>query len=174
MRLDKALSRKIPDRPRTEIKSLIQAGQVKRCVPPPEAVISTPSHSVKAGETYGVNAPPLETGFDLEPIDYPLDILYEDQHLLVVNKPTGMTVHPGAGQEKDTLVHALLSHTDGNLSDIGPPERPGIVHRLDKDTTGALVVAKTNSAHKNLAAQIKAHTASRLYAAVVWGMPVDR
>jgi 23S rRNA pseudouridine1911/1915/1917 synthase len=102
------------------------------------------------------------------PEDIPLDILYEDRDIIVVNKPAGLAVHPGAGRARGTLVNALIRHT-GELSGVGGPLRPGIVHRLDMDTTGSLVVARNDGSHADLARQFKAHTAVRVYAALVWG-----
>lgn len=111
---------------------------------------------------------PEPAKLDLTPENIPLDILYEDEHLVIVNKPTGMVVHPAPGHYTGTLVHALLSHCD-RLAGIGGVERPGIVHRIDKDTTGAIVVAKSDLAHQNLQAQIKAKTARREYWGIIYG-----
>jgi 23S rRNA pseudouridine1911/1915/1917 synthase len=105
---------------------------------------------------------------NLTPEAIPLDILYEDEHLIIINKPAGMVVHPSIGHPTGTLVHALLSHCE-NLAGIGGVERPGIVHRLDKDTTGAIVIAKNDLAHQNLQSQIKAKTARREYWGVIYG-----
>ena len=113
--------------------------------------------------------PPPEK-LDLQPEKIPLDILYEDEHLIIVNKPAGLVVHPAPGHYNGTLVNALLSHCD-RLAGIGGVERPGIVHRLDKDTTGAMVVAKSDRAHQHLQGQIKAKTAIREYWGVVCGSP---
>ena len=110
---------------------------------------------------------PDEEPVDILPEDIPLDILYEDPELLVVNKPKGMVVHPSAGHSSGTLVNALLYHCSGQLSGINGVQRPGIVHRIDKDTTGALVVCKTDLAHQSLAAQLKEHSITRRYRAVV-------
>jgi 23S rRNA pseudouridine1911/1915/1917 synthase len=107
---------------------------------------------------------------DLQPEAIPLDILYEDDSLIIVNKPAGLVVHPAAGHEHGTLVHALLAHCQ-NLAGIGGVQRPGIVHRLDKDTTGAIVIAKTDLAHQHLQAQLKAKTARREYLGVVYSAP---
>ena len=111
---------------------------------------------------------PSPSKLELTPENIPLDILYEDEHLIVVNKPAGMVVHPAPGHYTGTLVHALLYHCD-TLAGIGGVERPGIVHRLDKDTTGTIVVAKSDRAHQNLQAQIKAKTARREYWGLVYG-----
>lgn len=119
------------------------------------------------GDEIQVFIPP-PTKLELVPENIPLDILYEDEHIIVVNKPAGMVVHPAPGHYSGTLVHALLYHCD-RLAGIGGVERPGIVHRLDKDTTGAIVVAKSDRAHQNLQAQIKAKTARREYYGIVYG-----
>ena len=111
---------------------------------------------------------PEPSPLDLTPEPIPLDILYEDEHLIIVNKPAGMVVHPAPGHYTGTLVHALLHHCD-TLAGIGGVERPGIVHRIDKDTTGAIVVAKSDRAHQNLQAQIRAKTARREYYGIVYG-----
>ena len=116
---------------------------------------------------------PSPQPLDLQGEDIPLDILYEDDHLIIVNKPAGLVVHPAPGHETGTLVNALLFHCS-NLAGIGGVQRPGIVHRLDKDTTGALVVAKTDLAHQHLQAQIKAKTARREYLGIVHGSPADQ
>lgn len=110
-----------------------------------------------------------EVSKEILPANIPLDILYEDDDLIVLNKASGMTTHPGASEYEDTLVNALLHHTN-NLSDIGGDLRPGIVHRLDKDTSGLMVVAKNNQAHEKLAAQIESRNLKRRYKALVWGM----
>lgn len=111
---------------------------------------------------------PEPESLDLTPENIPLDILYEDEQLIIVNKPAGMVVHPAPGHYTGTLVHALLYHCD-TLAGIGGVERPGIVHRIDKDTTGAIVIAKSDRAHQNLQAQIKAKTARREYWGIVYG-----
>jgi 23S rRNA pseudouridine1911/1915/1917 synthase len=111
---------------------------------------------------------PIPKQLDLQPEAIPLDILYEDESLIIINKPAGLVVHPAPGHETGTLVNALLFHCD-NLAGIGGVQRPGIVHRLDKDTTGAIVVAKTDYAHQHLQAQIKAKTARREYWGIVYG-----
>ena len=119
------------------------------------------------GDHLSVSIPPPEK-LDLTPEAIPLDILYEDEHLIIINKPAGMVVHPAPGHFTGTLVHALLAHCD-HLAGIGGVERPGIVHRIDKDTTGAIVVAKSDLAHQNLQSQIKAKIARREYWGVVYG-----
>ncbi len=127
---------------------------------------TTKKIKVVAGDRLNLVIPELEK-LNLTPENIPLDILYEDEHLIIVNKPAGMVVHPAPGHHTGTLVHALLYHCD-TLAGIGGVERPGIVHRIDKDTTGAIVVAKSDRAHQNLQAQIKAKTARREYWGVVY------
>jgi len=133
-----------------------------------------PKRKLKAGEEVAVTLPEPEPA-EPEPEDIPLDILHEDDQLIVVNKPAGLVVHPGAGNWSGTLVNALLHHCGTTLSGIGGVKRPGIVHRLDKDTSGVLVVAKTDLAHKALSAAFADHgknsTLERAYAAIVWGTP---
>lgn len=123
---------------------------------------------VKLGDEITVEIPPA-VELNVLPQEIPLEVVYEDQHLLVVNKPKGMVVHPGAGNTENTLVNALLYHCKGQLSSINGVIRPGIVHRIDKDTSGLLVVAKDNQAHLGLAEQLKAHTITRKYRAIVLG-----
>jgi 23S rRNA pseudouridine1911/1915/1917 synthase len=131
-----------------------------------------PSHKIKGGEQIHIEIPPLEKP-SLEPENIPLDVVYEDSDLLVVNKKAGMVVHPAAGNFSHTLVNALLFHCK-DLSGINGVLRPGIVHRLDKNTSGLLVVAKNDSAHLSLAEQIKNRTLLREYTAIVWGhMPTE-
>ncbi len=126
----------------------------------------------KRGDVICVTVPPAEL-IEAVPQDIPIDIVYEDEHLLVVNKPQGMVVHPAAGNPDGTLVNALMYHLDGRLSSINGKLRPGIVHRIDKDTSGLLIVAKTDEAHVSLAAQIAEHSFERCYEAVVRGVPKE-
>lgn len=167
-RLDKVLADAMPDISRSRLKALIDDGHVS--VANGSGKIA-PSRKVKAGETYHVAVPEPE---DAEPQaeDIPLDIAYEDADLIVVNKAAGMVVHPAAGSPTGTLVNALLHHCKGSLSGIGGVKRPGIVHRIDKDTSGLLVVAKHDKAHTGLAAQFADHSITRLYSAVCKGHPV--
>ena len=127
------------------------------------------SQKLDAGQTVVYSVPPTKPAH-ASPEDIPLDIVYEDEDLIVLNKPKGMVVHPAPGSESGTLVNALLAHCKG-LSTIGGVERPGIVHRLDKDTTGLLVIAKNDMAHRDLQQQIQQRTAERRYLALVWGNP---
>ncbi|MDH5678398.1 MAG: RluA family pseudouridine synthase [Nitrospinota bacterium] len=131
-----------------------------------------PSHKLSEGDAVSVVIPPPRP-MELAPEDIPLDIVYQDEHLLVVNKPAGMVVHPAVGNYTGTLVHALL-HILPDLSGVGGVARPGIVHRLDKDTSGLIVVAKTDEAHHGLAERIKERSAARVYLAIVKGKPGPR
>lgn len=166
LRLDRLLAEALPDISRSRLKGLIDAGLVRersmgaRC---------EPSRRVRPGETYSVHIPePPPVAPAAQPI--PLDVVFEDDQLIVVEKPPGLVTHPGAGNPDRTLVNALLAHC-GRLSGIGGPQRPGIVHRLDKDTSGLLVAAKTDLAHAHLARQFARHSIERGYLALVWGMP---
>jgi len=167
-RLDKVLADAMPDISRSRLKALIEGGQVLELHS--GGKISA-SRKIKAGESYQVNIPVPE---DPEPQaeNIPLDIVFEDEHLVVVNKAPGMVVHPAAGSPSGTLVNALLHHCHGSLSGIGGVKRPGIVHRIDKDTSGLLVVAKHDKAHNGLAEQFADHSIERLYTAVCKGHPV--
>jgi 23S rRNA pseudouridine1911/1915/1917 synthase len=127
------------------------------------------NYRLKAGDKVEVDVPPVEL-LDVKPEAIPLDIRYEDQDVIVINKPRGMVVHPGAGNTEGTLVNALLYHCKGELSGIGGVARPGIVHRIDKDTSGLLMVAKTDLAHQSLVAQLKEHSVERAYTAIVHGV----
>lgn len=164
-RLDLWVASQLPDMSRSRIQKIIESGGVllngETC--------ATKKAKLKKGDRLTITIPAPQT-LSLTPEDIPLDILYEDEHLLIINKPAGLVVHPSAGHDEGTLVHALLSHCT-DLAGIGGVERPGIVHRLDKDTTGAIVVAKTDQAHQNLQAQIKAKTARREYLGIVYGAP---
>jgi len=166
-RLDRALAALLPDISRERVKALILEGQVATGQ---QRVIRDPSAKVAAGQRYTLHVPP-PVAMEAEPQDIPLNIVYEDAHLVVVDKPAGLVVHPAAGNLDGTLVNALLHHCGGSLSGIGGVSRPGIVHRIDKDTSGLLVVAKTDKAHEGLAQQFKDHSISRRYAAIVSGHP---
>lgn len=164
-RLDSWLAEQVPDLSRSRIQKLIAQGQVSVN----GAVCSSKKAVVQGGDRIEIVIPAPEP-LDLQPEAIPLDILYEDDSLLILNKPAGMVVHPAPGHSEGTLVHALLAHCD-SLAGIGGVQRPGIVHRLDKETTGALVIAKTDLAYQHLQAQIQAKTARREYLAVVYGAP---
>lgn len=164
-RADKALAAAFPEHSRVAWQRAIDAGLVKRGEVPLQR-----RDEVLAGEVLTFEAP-VVVQMDLSPANIPLDIVLEDEHLLVVNKPAGMVVHPGAGTKSDTLVHALLHHCAGTLSGIGGVERPGIVHRLDRETSGLIVVAKTDTAHRGLAAQFAERVLHKQYLALVAGVP---
>ncbi len=163
--IDDRLDRYLADRlhmSRTRVASLIEDGRVLV-----NGARVDKSYRPRAGDAVAVSVPPPRA-VRLEPEDLPLDIVYEDEVLLVVDKPAGMVVHPGPGHRTGTLVHGLLHHV-GELSSVGDPSRPGIVHRLDKDTSGLLLVAKRNSAHSRLAADLAARAIHRGYLAAGWG-----
>ena len=163
-RLDLWLSQQLPDLSRSRLQKLIALGQIQIL----DRVCVDKHQRLKAGDRVCVCIPAPEP-LALIPEAIPLDILYEDEYLLIVNKPAGMVVHPSAGHHKGTLVHALLAHCP--LSSIGGVQRPGIVHRLDKDTTGAIAIAKTDFAHQHLQQQLQAKTARREYLGIVYGTP---
>ena len=169
-RLDKVLSLHLSDFSRTRLKDLALAGAVTV-----NGVLAVdPSRKLQAGDQVSLQLPePGEAGPAAQPI--PLCVVHEDEHLIVIDKPAGLVVHPAAGHQDGTLVNALLAHCGDSLSGIGGIRRPGIVHRLDKDTSGLLVVAKTDRAHRRLSAQFADHGRSgplvRLYRALVWGSP---
>ena len=166
IRLDKFLAESFPDYSRNQFIRLIEEGAVQ--IEGQHATLS-PDDKVVSGATYTIVPPePMEP--DPEPENIPLDIIYEDNDLLVVNKPAGLVVHPGAGNWTGTLVNALLYHCGDSLSGINGVKRPGIVHRIDKDTSGLLVVAKNDKAHVGLAKQFEIHSIQRTYDAFVWGL----
>ncbi len=167
-RLDRFLISATEGVSRTYLQKLIRDGAVTVN----EKVSKQPSYMLRSGDQVCFSLPdprPLET---LQPQDIPLEILYEDSHLIVLNKPAGMLVHPASGVNSGTLVNALLAHCT-DLSGIGGIERPGIVHRLDKDTSGVLVVAKTDVVHRELSVQFERHTITRQYVAIVCGIPAE-
>ena len=127
------------------------------------------SRKVRAGECYTLLLPELEEEIEAKPQNIPLDVVYEDDDVIVVNKPTGMVVHPAPGHAEGTLVNAVLYHCAGTLSGIGGEKRPGIVHRIDKDTSGLIIAAKNDHAHRSLAAQLKDHTLARTYECIAVG-----
>ena len=165
-RLDKALACALPSLSRSRIRALIEAGLVS-C---DGRTVDDPSRRVKPGQSFDILVP-YPTPAMPEPQAIDLVVVHEDRALLVVDKPAGMVVHPAAGNRDGTLVNALLAHCADELSGIGGVARPGIVHRLDKDTSGLMVVAKTDAAHAALAAQFAERTRSRTYLAVVRGAP---
>lgn len=169
-RLDKALAQVVPEGvtlSRSMLTKLIEGGSVSRVG---GAVVTVLKTKGKAGEEWQVILPE-PASLEAEPEDIPIEVVYEDDDLIVVNKATGMVVHPAPGSETGTLVNALLHHCGASLSGVGGMKRPGIVHRIDKDTSGLLVVAKSDAAHQGLAAQFAAHTIERRYVAFTYGAP---
>ena len=167
MRLDRFLADTLPDLSRSRIKSLLQEGHVTES----GQTISDPSYRVKPETVFQVSVPAPEEATPAAQ-DIPLTIVYEDADLLVIDKPAGLVVHPGPGQPDGTLVNALLAHCGDSLSGVGGVKRPGIVHRLDKDTSGLIVVAKNDAAHQSLSAQFADRSIDRSYRAIVWGVPM--
>ncbi|WP_292288608.1 RluA family pseudouridine synthase [Marivita sp.] len=168
-RLDKALARDVPEEAalsRTRLARLIDEGAVRRG----GAVVTNPKADVAEGDVIEVAVPEVVESHIMAE-NLPLDVRFEDDDLIVVMKPAGMVVHPAPGTPSGTLVNALLYHFDGHLSGVGGVGRPGIVHRIDKDTSGLLVVAKSDRAHHGLADQFAAHSVERVYQALVHGHP---
>lgn len=169
MRLDKLLADAVPQLSRTRIKALIEAGQV-RCASEP---VGDPALRVKVSQSFVISVPAPQAATP-QPQNLPLDIIHEDNDVIVIHKPAGLVVHPAAGHGDGTLVNALLAHCGESLSGIGGVSRPGIVHRLDKDTSGLMVAAKNDAAHRSLSEQFAAHSLERAYYALVWGVPLRR
>lgn len=165
-RLDQWLSAQVTDLSRSRLQKLISQGQITIN----GEVCSTKKYKLQRGDRLTITIP-APVSLELVPEEMNLDILFEDEHLLIVNKAANIVVHPAPGHYTGTLVHGLLAHCGDCLAGIGGVQRPGIVHRLDKDTTGAIVIAKTDQAHQHLQAQIKAKTARREYLGVVYGCP---
>src|SRR5689334_20700389 len=165
-RLDRVLAQHLPLLSRTRLKRLIEAGQVTD----ERAVLRDPSQRVRCDQNFVVILPQIE---DAVPVAQPiaLDIRFEDAHLIVIDKPAGMVVHPAPGNPDGTLINALLDHCGASLSGIGGVRRPGIVHRLDKETSGLMVVAKTEAAHQALSRDFAARRIDRAYTAFIWGVP---
>ena len=162
-RLDRALAAAVPTLSRERLKALIRSGALT-----PE--VRDPAIKVHGIQTFELAVPAPEPAHN-EPQDIPLTIVFEDEHLLVIDKAAGLVVHPAAGNRDRTLVNALLHHCGDSLSGIGGVARPGIVHRIDKDTSGLMLVAKTDVAHEGLAKQFAAHSIDRRYLAIVSGVP---
>ncbi|MES0861557.1 RluA family pseudouridine synthase [Ruegeria sp. SCPT10] len=168
-RLDKALSRDVPadeNLSRTRLARLIEEGAVSI----DGTVILDPKYKVPEGAAVTIRVAEAEDSH-IGPEDIPLEVVFEDPDLIVINKPAGMVVHPAPGSPNGTLVNALLHHCGDDLSGVGGVKRPGIVHRIDKETSGLLVVAKSDSAHHGLAAQFEAHSVERYYRAICYGVP---
>ena len=179
-RLDRLLADALPDLSRTRIKRLIESGHVIRSEkgrresePNALATATDPSRNVRAGEIYVVRVPKPEPAIPVAQ-DIPLTVVFEDDDLIVIDKPAGLVVHPAAGHSDGTLVNALLAHCGDSLSGIGGVTRPGIVHRLDKDTSGLMVAAKNDVAHHHLARLFHDHDLERAYYALVWGVLKSR
>jgi len=168
-RLDRLLADALPQFSRSRIKVLIQTGHVAAG----GATITEPSYRVKLGQNFAIFVPHATPAIP-EGEAIALEVVYEDEHLLVIEKPAGLVVHPAAGNQTGTLVNALIAHCGNSLSGIGGVRRPGIVHRLDKDTSGLMVVAKTDGAHASLSEQFSSRTVDRAYSALVWGVPRPR
>jgi 23S rRNA pseudouridine1911/1915/1917 synthase len=169
LRLDRWLAESLPDLSRSRLQALIEQGALRSG----DTVVATASRKVKADEHFALIVPPAAPA-EPEAQAIALDIAYEDDDLIVIDKPAGVVVHPAPGSPDSTLVNALLHHCAGSLSGIGGVKRPGIVHRIDKDTSGLLVAAKNDRAHHGLAAQFADHSIERVYNAVVWGVPLPR
>lgn len=165
-RLDKMLASRVPDLSRARIQALLAEG----CVMRGGQVFGDASHKVRLDEVFTIDIPPPADATP-QAQAIALDVVYEDDDLLVINKSPDMVVHPGAGNHDGTLVNALLAHCGDSLSGIGGVKRPGIVHRLDKETSGLMVVAKNDAAHHGLAEQLSTRTLKRVYNAIVWGVP---
>ena len=165
-RLDKWLAGAVADLSRERLKTLIKQGRVRA----DGETITDPSYGVKPGQTFDVDVPEPTSPIP-KPQEIPLVIAYEDEAVIVVNKPAGLVVHPAPGNPDHTLVNALIHHCGDSLSGIGGVRRPGIVHRLDKDTSGLMIAAKSDAAHQALAADFAARRIDRKYLALVWGVP---
>jgi len=163
-RIDKFLQSQINELSRTRLQALIRNGQVKIN----NIIINNTSKKIKEEDQIKVNFPPPKETI-IKPNKIPLDILYDDDDIIVINKSSGVVVHPGAGNYNNTIVNGLLFKYKNNLSSIGGKLRPGIVHRIDKDTSGAIVVAKNDNAHINLSKQFSNHSIKRIYEALIWG-----
>lgn len=168
-RLDRVLAAAFGDLSRTRLRQLIEQGNVSAGT----RVLSDPAHRVKPGTAIALEIPPPES-IDVRGQKMDLPIVYEDDQVIVIDKPRGLVVHPAAGNRDGTLVNALIAHCGESLRGIGGELRPGIVHRIDKDTTGLMVAAKTELAHRSLGKQFAAHTIERAYLALVWGVPKQR
>lgn len=167
IRLDRALAEMVPQLSRERVKGLIASGHVADANGTPS---NDPARRTQPGQSFLVTVPPAAPA-DTVAQDIALQVVHEDEHLIVVDKPAGLVVHPAAGNLDGTLVNALLHHCAGRLSGIGGVVRPGIVHRIDKDTSGLIVAAKSDTAHEGLARQFAAHSIDRRYKAIVTGQP---
>ena len=164
LRVDVFVNKKENTLSRTRVKNLILKGKLKLN----GKVINNPSHKVLKEDKINLEIPEPKKA-SLKSFDFKLNIIYEDDDLLVINKPAGIIMHPGAGNYDKTIVNALMHYCRGNLSNIGDELRPGIVHRIDKDTSGLIVIAKNNETHENLSMQFNKHTINRIYQLMIWG-----
>ena len=165
-RLDRLLAGRLPGLTRSRIKALIEEG----CLASGGETIVQPSLRVKPGQTFAILVPEAKP-VELAGQEIPLSVVHEDEHLIVIDKPAGLVVHPAPGNPDRTLVNALIAHCGDSLKGVGGVRRPGIVHRLDKDTSGLIVAAKTEQAHQSLVEQFAARSIERSYLALVWGKP---
>ena len=163
-RIDYYLSKKCKNLSRTKIKNLI----LKRNLKINGIVVNDPSRKVNIGDKINLRILDYKE-ISLKPFDYKLDIIFEDQDVIVLNKQAGISIHPGAGNYDNTIVNALIKYNSKNLSNLGEKNRPGIVHRIDKDTSGLIIIAKNNTSHSNLSKQFEYHTIDRVYLTLVWG-----
>lgn len=167
-RLDRFLASRLPDLSRARLQNLMRDGYLRQ----DGRSIAEPGRRVKPGERFELELPPARPAAPAAQA-LPLEILFEDEHLIVLVKPAGLVVHPAPGHDCGTLVNALLAHCRGSLSGIGGVQRPGIVHRLDREVSGVMVAAKHDRAHVGLAGQFSVHSISRVYDALVWGQPKE-
>ena len=164
LRLDVFINKKDKSISRTRVKNLILKEKLKLN----NIIVNSPSKKVCTGDKINLEIPELKEA-SLKPYDFKLEIIYEDDDLLIINKPAGIIMHPGAGNYDETIVNALVHYNKDSLSTIGDEFRPGIVHRIDKDTSGLIVVAKNNESHENLSNQFSEHTITRVYQLLIWG-----
>ncbi len=167
-RADKVLAAAFPEHSRAAFQRALEAGLVKA-----DGKVIGQASEVASGQTLEFSFPETVVS-EIKAVDIPLEVIFEDKHLIVLNKASGMVVHPGVGTGEDTMVHALLAHCEGELSGIGGVERPGIVHRLDKETTGLLVVAKNDAAHRALADQFASRSLQKEYVTLISGVPKEK
>tara|TARA_Y100000590_G_C15557830_1_gene953519 strand:+ start:30 stop:1010 length:981 start_codon:yes stop_codon:yes gene_type:complete len=163
-RIDWFVSNKNDNLSRTRVKNLILKKKLKLN----DIILDDPSKKILSGDRINIEIPDPEK-LSIKPYDYKLDIIYKDEDILVINKLSGISMHPGAGNYDNTIVNALMNLEESKLSNIGDELRPGIVHRIDKDTSGLVVIAKNNEAHENLSLQFSKHTIKRVYQALIWG-----
>ena len=163
-RVDTFIKNKEQSLSRTRIKNLI----LKKNLKLNSQILISPSKKVSTGDQLSLEIPEPKLA-SLKPYKFKLDIIYEDKDIIIINKPAGIVIHPGAGNYDNTIVNALMNYCGGNLSNIGDELRPGIVHRIDKDTSGLIVIAKNNFAHENLSIQFNKHSIKRVYQLLIWG-----